>query len=148
MAILDDIGKKITDVGQMTKDIADVAKYNSMIMEEEKAIRELYEKIGEKYTAECSDSATGQFKEWTDAVAGSKQRIAEYREVIRNLKGITVCPACGTELDAGAAFCSVCGEKILREEPSVERVPCVKCGAMVIRGSRFCTSCGAVLHTE
>lgn len=45
------VGKKITDVGQgtiqKTKNMADVAKLNSVISEEEQKIKSTYEQIGQ-----------------------------------------------------------------------------------------------------
>ena len=51
MSFFDEVGKKITDVGQgtiqKTKNMADVAKLNSVISEEEQKIKSAYEQIGQ-----------------------------------------------------------------------------------------------------
>ena len=50
MSFFDEVGKKITDVGQgtiqKTKNMADVAKLNSVISEEEQQIKNACEQLG------------------------------------------------------------------------------------------------------
>ncbi|MCR5266964.1 MAG: zinc ribbon domain-containing protein [Lachnospiraceae bacterium] len=145
MALLDDLGKKINDVGQKTKDIADIAKYNSMITEEERKVRELYIQIGRKYTAEYAQSATGEMADWIRGVKEGEAKISEYTEIVRSLKGIAVCPNCGAEVDADKPFCSSCGTKMPEIEKPDGKIPCPRCGARVPKDSRFCTACGQPL---
>lgn len=50
-----------------------------------------------------------------------------------------VCTGCGATLKDGAAFCHVCGRKVLDDT-------CPKCGAKVTPGAKFCHSCGTSLE--
>lgn len=50
------------------------------------------------------------------------------------IKGQT-CTSCGATLKDGAAFCHVCGKKVLDDT-------CPKCGSKVTAGAKFCHSCG------
>lgn len=140
MALIDDISKKFSDVGQMTKDIAGVAKYNSMIIEEEKQAGATYEKIGRIYVELFGDEAPDNLKELVASVRESETKISEYKETVRSLKGVAVCEKCGAEIPKGSMFCSVCGEKV--PEPDDGKVACKKCGARVEKTSKFCTVCG------
>ena len=49
------------------------------------------------------------------------------------------CPTCKTELEDGARFCSVCGNKI--EIPS-QSASCPICGNPLAEGAKFCPVCG------
>lgn len=60
-------------------------------------------------------------KTWLDAIAVSEARIKECRESIHQMKGVAICPSCGASVDADAAFCSACGQK-MPEKPKPEPV--------------------------
>lgn len=51
-----------------------------------------------------------------------------------------VCTGCGATLKDGAAFCHMCGKKVLADT-------CPKCGTKVTPGAKFCHSCGTSLET-
>ncbi len=67
-----------------------------------------------------------------------------------------ICPSCGSPVNDGAQFCTVCGAKVVSEpaemkapeispEPAVMAAPavCPKCGTPRTGNENFCTSCGA-----
>lgn len=139
MAIIDDISKTFSDMGQATKDMAGIAKYNAMIIEEEKKASGLYEKIGRKHVNPDDDPSVN-IDNLIDLVKECESKIAEYKETVRSLKGIQICTGCGAEIAQGAMFCSVCGTKV--PEPDDGKTACKKCGVRVVIGSKFCTSCG------
>lgn len=156
MSFLDNIGKTITDVSQSTiqkgKDIADTAKYNSLISEEEKKMTSLYEQIGRHYVEVYKESPEESFVEYLTALKEMQEKVADYQQKINELKKVTQCPSCGAEMPNGALFCAACGAKIVTAEPiadvAQEPLFCKQCGASVAPGTRFCTSCGTPISTE
>lgn len=56
----------------------------------------------------------------------------------------SVCPSCGTKNNAGSRYCAKCGNIL-----GVLRKPvCVICGAKNLPGAKFCVSCGAPLPVD
>ena len=123
MSFLNNLGQKISDVSQTTikktKDLADTAKLNLNISEEERKIDTAYEQIGKWYVEKHREDAEEDVKTWLDAIAVSEARIKECRESIHQMKGVAICPSCGASVDADAAFCSACGQK-MPEKPKPE----------------------------
>ena len=147
MGFLDNIGKTISDVGQSTlqkgKDMVDVAKYNSMISDEEKNIQNLYEEIGLKYFEKYADMPEDLFIQNIKDIKESKNRIEEYKKTLETLRGVSQCPKCGAEVQNGSAFCPTCGTKIDTAGNGEDNIiRCGSCGAVVPTGCKFCTSCG------
>ncbi len=147
MALLNDLGKKINDVGQMTKDMAGIAKYNSMISDEENKAKALYEKIGRKYVADLAKDEGGELGEWIAQVKACEEKILSYNETVRSLKGIAICPECGAQVNAENVFCSVCGAKMPKIEKPDDKSICPHCGTAVPKDSKFCFACGQMIET-
>ena len=120
MGFLDSIGKTISDVGQSTlqkgKGMMDVAKYNSMISDEEKKIQSLFGEIGELYFNEHSEAPDEIFSQFIQDIKSSKEKIEEYKHCLEDLKGITPCPKCGAAIPQGSSFCATCGTRINPDE--------------------------------
>ena len=99
MSFLNNLGQKISDVSQTTikktKDLADTAKLNLNISEEERKIDTTYEQIGKWYVEKHREDAEEDVKTWLDAIAVSEARIKECRESIHQMKGVAICPSCG-----------------------------------------------------
>ncbi|MFN2271512.1 MAG: cyclic nucleotide-binding domain-containing protein [Anaerolineae bacterium] len=57
------------------------------------------------------------------------------------------CIECGSELRAGARFCTQCGtvqpSPLSRAAPTTSFVRCSRCGAVLRLGANFCSECGA-----
>lgn len=51
------------------------------------------------------------------------------------------CPNCGAELPDNAAFCFICGSKIVRNPRPISF--CRECGSKLPEGAQFCLNCGA-----
>lgn len=145
MAFLDDIGKAFSNAGQKTRDMADIAKINSLISEEEKKINNLYTLIGKTYVQLHPLDYDEDLSAYFQAYRESEKQIADLNARLRQLKNIINCPGCGGEINSDAAFCSKCG---YRMPPKPVAVPdgstmCKACGAFVPKTMKFCTSCGA-----
>ncbi len=156
MAFLDDLGKKISKTGQSaiqkTKDMAEVAKYNSMISDEEKSINNNYYQIGKLYISLHSTDSEEEFKGMIDSIRNSESKIVEYREQIKLIKGVVRCEKCGSEVSINSAFCNSCGapmpKRVPEETIDSNLIKCEKCGKYVKKGLRFCTSCGTPMPQE
>lgn len=149
-----DIKKKVTQAGasaaQQTKNLAETAKINSHISDEEKQINSLYVKIGKSYFEDNKDNESAEYRESVIAIMDAQARIAQYKEQIAAIKGVRNCPNCGAEVANGAAFCNSCGAR-MAEQPVVQSSPvdtiiCPQCGAQLAAGSRFCDNCGGSLE--
>lgn len=53
-----------------------------------------------------------------------------------------VCPKCGRQLEDGAKFCDICGEKIVRS------TTCPSCGKEASEGNAYCQYCGARIEVK
>lgn len=151
MSFINEFGKKISDAGQTTiqktKNLADIAKLNSSISDEEKKISDTYAQIGKQYFSMYADNPEESFKAFVDAIKVSEGKIVEYQNNIKQIKGVAQCPKCGAEVESGALFCSTCGAampKPVEPEPESAKpvIYCTACGTAVAVGSKFCTCCG------
>lgn len=104
MAFFDELGRKISNAGQKTKNMADAAKLNSMISDEERNINNLCFQIGKLYVSLHFSDCEADFKPYIEAISASQQRISEYREQAQVLRGIVKCEKCGAEVSVNSSF--------------------------------------------
>lgn len=116
MAFFDNIGKKISDLGQgamtKTRDLADSARTSAAISDEERKINSYYSQLGRLYYAKCADSADGEFLNIVNMIKDSNRRIEELRAENRARKGLVKCPKCGAENTVDSVFCCACGNRM------------------------------------
>lgn len=116
MAFFEQVGKRITDAGQgvakQTKNLAEVTRLNAAISECEKNISQLYFAIGESYFGRHKDDADAEELEKLTGVKELLEKIRQYREEIKQIKGVVKCPSCGADVPLEAGFCSKCGGKM------------------------------------
>jgi len=90
MGFFDDLGKKLSDasqdVMQKGKEMADTAKFNSQIHDEEKKITAVYGKIGKKYFEVFENAPSEEFKAFIDEIHAAQAKIAEIQEKLNALK--------------------------------------------------------------
>ena len=149
MGFFDDLGKRVSDVGQRavqkTQEMSEVARFNSMITQNESKINDIYYQIGKLYANVHKNDAEEDFVGMVKTVNELEQQNNEIRKKIQDVKGVQRCPKCGAEVPKEAAFCNFCGAAIPvneRNEAPADGVQCPKCGAVVEKGMRFCTACG------
>ena len=155
MAFFDEIGKKITktgqDVMQKTKDTAETLRLGGLVSDEEKRINAWMTQLGNAYFTLHASDPEPQLEALIASIRESQEKIAEYNEQIKKLKGVAVCPQCGREVAHGATFCSSCGASLqqsAQEQPASEQTQqsaepiCPKCGAKLPPDAAFCTVCG------
>ena len=90
MGFFDDLGKKLSDasqdVMQKGKEMADTAKFNSQIHDEEKKISAVYSKIGKKYFEVFENAPSEDFKAFIEEIHAAQAKIAEIQEKLNALK--------------------------------------------------------------
>lgn len=147
MAFFDDLGKKISQAGQTavqkTKEMADIAKLNSSISDEERKIESGYREIGKLYVSLHDEEHEAAFAELIAGIHEAEKKIEEFKQQIKDIKGVVCCEKCGAEVSNNAAFCSSCGAPMPVVKPvEAEEPKCSKCGAALAPDTKFCTSCG------
>lgn len=149
MAFFDELGKKISQTGQRavqkTKEMADVAKLNSNITEEEKKINNAYYQIGQLYVSKHEEDAEDEFRILIEQLKESQKKIEELKKQIQVIKGVKRCTTCGAEIPEDATFCSFCGAGITQQKTvdATNLNKCDNCGKMIEKGMKFCTYCGS-----
>lgn len=113
MAFFDELGKKISQAGQSAvqkgKELADIARINSAVSDEERKIDDNYREIGKLYCSLRGENPDVDFAAMIAAIRESEGKIVEYKQQIKDIKGVVCCEKCGAEVSSNAAFCSACG---------------------------------------
>ena len=113
MGFFDDFGKKISSAGQeaiaKTKELADVAKINSSISDEENKIKTAYSEIGKKYFENHSEDSEEDYEAQIAVIKEAMEKIKAYEHQIVEIKRVVKCPNCGAENSKTDAFCATCG---------------------------------------
>ena len=150
MAFFDDVGKRLSTTGQnavnKAKEVAEVAKINSMISDEENKINTNYYQIGKLYVTKHANNYENDFATLINEILHAQKKISEFKEQIQTIKGIVKCEKCGAEVSINSAFCNSCGAPMPRRTPATQtenRLVCPSCGKSVKNGMKFCTACGA-----
>ncbi len=116
MAFLDSLTKALSETSQVvvnkTRDIGEITKLTARVAELERKSDQIYKIIGKLYVEHYGDDPDEMFKNAVASVKEKQRRIAAYKEDIRRLRGINKCAGCGSDIEAGAQFCSKCGSKV------------------------------------
>lgn len=124
MAFFEDLGKKLTKVGeatvQKTKEVADLTKVNAKILDVQNKLDKAYVVVGKKYVELHPVNDEEGMQEVVDAVYALEDQLKDLRKQVQNLKGVIKCEVCGCECDAEAGFCSKCGAELKKEEVIVD----------------------------
>jgi ribosomal protein L40E len=123
-SIFNDLGKKISQTSQeavkKAKELAEIAKLNSSISDEERNINKYFTQMGEKYLELYGDTTEEPFASYCESIRASKMKIKNLEKEIKLIRNIKVCTNCGAEYSNNAIFCSSCGHK--QEVPDVEKI--------------------------
>ena len=116
MSFFNELGKKLSQAGQdaaqQTKMFAETTKISSYISDEEKRIDDLYKQIGKSYFEANRNNGSDIYAAQIAEIVNSQNKILEYQQQIRDIKGIKNCPNCGAELNKNSGFCSSCGYNV------------------------------------
>lgn len=150
MAFFDDLGAKLTSAGQKTmkkaNDLTDSAKLNMRANELNRAVQELYTKLGEQYYTLYGGQPAEGLGDLCGEIARNMEEIQQIRTEIQRIKQIKVCPSCGSENPSDANFCSKCSAALPEfSKPAPTGRTCPSCGSSVGETALFCTRCGTRL---
>ena len=120
MAFFDELSKKVKETasvaGEKAKDAAELAKINVAIAGEQREIDKNFRAIGEWFVNEYSGEIPEAVKDLVDAVAASREKIAELEASKPGKEepaaeepkpALKTCPICGARSDS--KFCPQCG---------------------------------------
>ncbi|MDO5793058.1 MAG: hypothetical protein Q4Q00_02550 [Turicibacter sp.] len=143
------LGKKVTQTGQgamkKTKEMAEIAKINSQISDEEKKLKKLYMKLGQLYYEMHKDSPDAVFMDICQGIGGCLQTINRYEIMVEELKGIKRCRKCKTEMPSDSTYCPKCGSKLDDERETIVSTICSNCGMENGGCATSCIKCGKLL---
>ena len=114
-----DFQKKVIDVtntvGKKTNDLIEEGKLLYKIREAEREIDRLYQDLG-RAVYEADEDMEVSFEEYTsdktEQIDRQKEKLAELRGKLADIKGSRVCRACGTINPNGSCYCSKCGTQL------------------------------------
>ena len=120
MAFFDELSKKVKETasvaGEKAKDAAELAKINVAIAGEQREMDKHFRAIGEWFVNEYSGEIPEAVKDLVEAVAASKEKIAELEAskpgkdepaAEEPKSALKTCPICGAQSDS--KFCPQCG---------------------------------------
>lgn len=128
---MSDIFKKIGDtitetgktVGEKTKQVSSVAKYNAKIIASEHSISDNYTILGKYYYDTYKDNPAEEMAETVNSITASLETIADMKSQLLAIRGMVKCQDCGAECPFDDTFCGKCGAKLEKPEPPVEETP-------------------------
>ena len=124
MAFFEDLGKKLTKVGEAaaekTKEVAEFTKLNAKILDVQNKLDKAYIEVGKKYLELNPANDVEDMKDVVDAVYALEDQLKVLRKQLQDLKGNVKCDVCGTGCATDAAFCSKCGAELKREEVIID----------------------------
>lgn len=148
MAFFDNLSKKLSDAGQnvsqQTKNLGEINRLNNLIAENRKGISQHCFELGKAFYQAHHEEEGVEFPELVGQISELLKGIEAAEETIKQLKGITKCPNCGTEVPAQSAFCPSCGTQIA--VAAAKPRCCPGCGKEAPEGSSFCVYCGTKLN--
>lgn len=105
-----------------SRELAEIAKLNLEIGNEEAVIRQAKADIGDYVAAAGLLSENETVAAELAKISAAQQIIQQHRERIAQLRDLVICPACGAEVDRGSRFCNYCGTPLPQpaEEPAEE----------------------------
>ncbi len=154
MSFFDQIGRKLSDVGQevvqQSKNLTDTARINGSISEKKREISRLMQELGQNYYLKHKADPDCEEQTYIDRINTLSRSIAQLQTELERIKNITTCSVCGVPIADDALFCTSCGTPVTRTPvaPVKKEAPkyCTVCGKSIDGSSLFCCHCGADLR--
>lgn len=113
MSFFKELGEKITKTTQGavqgTKDFAEITKINTQISEMKRKINLSFSDLGKSFYEKNKDLQEGDYSVIISTINDCEQKIKEFNNKIRVIKGVKNCGGCNEELSIDVKFCSSCG---------------------------------------
>lgn len=120
MAFFEDLGKKLTKVGEAaaekTKGVAEFTKLNAKILDIQTKLDKAYMEVGKKYLELHPANDEADMEAAVNVVYALEDQLKELRRQLQELKGTVKCDVCGAACDNNDAFCKKCGAELKKEE--------------------------------
>lgn len=120
MGLLDNIGSTFNKVAnttiQKSKDLTELTKLSLKLNADEGELTKLYEEFG-KYQYNFSKGVEVEAKDYVALIDEKLKMIEETKNEIELVKGVLICPKCGTKNKTEDTFCSNCGAKLPKQAP-------------------------------
>lgn len=124
MAFFNDIGKTLTQAGQAavhkTKEVADITKANTKVLDAQNKLDKAYAEAGRKYAQLHAGNPEDGMKEAMAVVHEMEERLRELQKELYDLKGMAECPECGTMCEGKSAFCPKCGATLPKNASAID----------------------------
>ncbi len=110
-----------------TTEVTEAAKLTVEIKSKSEKLNAVYTEMGRTVYGDMKNGTDSREKLTSLAADADalKDTVAALKKKRAKAQGCVICPACGTKMKNTANFCSVCGEKLPKEEPAAkaEEIP-------------------------
>ncbi len=121
MSLFDDLGNTLNKVANSTikksKELSGLTKLSLKLNSEEGDLDKLYEGYGKAQYGIAKNIAPTDALDFVALIDEKIKVIEDLKSEIEQLKGVIICPKCGTKNKVEDSFCSSCGEKLPKPEP-------------------------------
>lgn len=132
MDFFEELGKTVVKFGeataQKTKEVAEYAKINAQILENQNKLDKAYIAVGKKYMMLHPANEDAEMNAVVKNAQALEAQLKNLRKQLQDLKGTAKCKVCGTECTLDAVFCGRCGAKMMngQAEPMEEETEIVE----------------------
>ncbi len=148
MAFLDELGQKVSTVGQNAKQkakcISETARIREGIAAQEKQLYQFYYEVGKIYVGHHYRNYEDHFSELIPSIIEAETKLRDLRNQLNALEKEGKCEYCGAVVAKNAKFCMSCGKEVQKVQDNASRCPV--CGAAISAELAFCTSCGTKIQ--
>lgn len=124
MAFFEDLGKKLTKVGEVaaekTKGVAEYTKINAKILDVQNKLDKAYIEAGKKYLELHPANEEDGMKAVVEAVYALEDQLKDLRRQLQQLKGTLKCDTCGSVCESDDVFCRKCGAELKKEDVIID----------------------------